>query len=55
MGRTRGNTIVNVEGSEELVGRTIQVRVTAATAHALVGEWEPRRTSAREAFQGGYA
>jgi tRNA-2-methylthio-N6-dimethylallyladenosine synthase len=38
MGRTRGNRIVNVAGSENLAGRLIPVRITGATANSLLGE-----------------
>jgi tRNA-2-methylthio-N6-dimethylallyladenosine synthase len=38
MGRTRSNRIVNVNGAEHLVGKLIPVRITGATANALVGE-----------------
>jgi len=38
MGRTRTNRIVNVAGSESLVGSFIHVRITGATANSLLGE-----------------
>jgi tRNA-2-methylthio-N6-dimethylallyladenosine synthase len=38
MGRTRSNRIVNVNGAEHHVGKLIPVRITGATANALVGE-----------------
>lgn len=38
MGRTRGNRIVNVAGSENLAGRLIPVRIIGATANSLLGE-----------------
>ena len=38
MGRTRGNRIVNVMGSEDLVGRLVPVTITGATATSLLGE-----------------
>ena len=38
VGRTRGDHIVHFTGPRELIGRTVRVRVTAATALALLGE-----------------
>ena len=38
MGRTRANRIVNVVGSENLIGRIIPVTITGATANSLIGE-----------------
>jgi tRNA-2-methylthio-N6-dimethylallyladenosine synthase len=38
MGRTRTNRIVNINGSESLVGELVPVRVTGATAYSLLGE-----------------
>jgi tRNA-2-methylthio-N6-dimethylallyladenosine synthase len=38
MGRTRSNRIVNVSGNETLLGKMIQVRITAAYANSLQGE-----------------
>jgi tRNA-2-methylthio-N6-dimethylallyladenosine synthase len=38
MGRTRSNRIVNIAGSESLMGRLLPVRITGATATSLVGE-----------------
>lgn len=38
MGRTRGNRIVNVNGSDSLTGKLIPVRITGATATSLIGE-----------------
>lgn len=38
MGRTRSNRIVNVVGSESLVGRIIPVTITGATANSLIGD-----------------
>jgi tRNA-2-methylthio-N6-dimethylallyladenosine synthase len=38
MGRTRANRIVNVAGSDQLVGSFISVRITGATANSLLGE-----------------
>jgi tRNA-2-methylthio-N6-dimethylallyladenosine synthase len=38
MGRTRDNRIVNVKGSEDLVGTFQNVRISGATANSLVGE-----------------
>lgn len=38
MGRTRTNRIVNLAGSENLVGSFVNVRITGATANSLLGE-----------------
>ncbi|HWH77706.1 MAG TPA: radical SAM protein, partial [Candidatus Binatus sp.] len=38
MGRTRTNRIVNVAAPETLVGQTVAVRITSATANSLLGE-----------------
>ena len=38
MGRSRSNRIVNVLGTEQLVGQLVQARITGATATSLVGE-----------------
>lgn len=38
MGRTRANRIVNVMGADVLIGNTIPVRITGATANSLIGE-----------------
>lgn len=38
MGRTRTNRIVNVAGSQSLMGSLIEVRITGATANSLLGE-----------------
>lgn len=38
MGRTRTNRIVNVTGAGVLIGSTILVRITGATANSLIGE-----------------
>jgi tRNA-2-methylthio-N6-dimethylallyladenosine synthase len=38
MGRTRGNRIVNVIASENLIGQLLPVRITGATANSLIGE-----------------
>jgi tRNA-2-methylthio-N6-dimethylallyladenosine synthase len=38
MGRTRTNRIVNVTGSGVLIGSTILVQITGATANSLIGE-----------------
>jgi tRNA-2-methylthio-N6-dimethylallyladenosine synthase len=38
MGRTRGNRIVNVSGSENLIGSFQTVRIRGATANSLIGE-----------------
>lgn len=38
MGRTRANRIVNAIGPESVIGESVQVRITAATANSLLGE-----------------
>ncbi len=38
MGRTRGNRIVNLTGSESMAGTLASVRVVGATANSLLGE-----------------
>jgi tRNA-2-methylthio-N6-dimethylallyladenosine synthase len=38
MGRTRTNRIVNVTGSSALIGSTVLVQITGATANSLIGE-----------------
>ena len=40
MGRTRTNKVVNFKASKSLLGRTIDVRITGATANSLMGELE---------------
>jgi tRNA-2-methylthio-N6-dimethylallyladenosine synthase len=41
-GRTRGNRIVNFPGSQELIGKTVSVKITKAFLHSLRGETEER-------------
>lgn len=41
-GRTRGNRIVNFQGSEGLVGKMASVRIVEAFPHSLRGEMEER-------------
>ncbi len=38
MGRTRTNKVVNVEAPRGLVGKTLDVRITGASANSLIGE-----------------
>lgn len=38
MGRTRTNRIVNVTGTEELIGEFLHAKITGATANSLLGE-----------------
>ncbi|MPZ77015.1 MAG: tRNA (N6-isopentenyl adenosine(37)-C2)-methylthiotransferase MiaB [Deltaproteobacteria bacterium] len=38
MGRTRTNRIVNLRGSETLLGQLVQARITGATVTSLIGE-----------------
>jgi len=37
-GRTRGNRVVNFTGPDDLIGRTVLVRITSANANSLSGE-----------------
>jgi tRNA-2-methylthio-N6-dimethylallyladenosine synthase len=41
-GRTRGNRIVNFEGKQELIGKTVFVRISDAFPHSLRGEMEEK-------------
>ena len=44
-GRTQQNRVVNFEGSKELIGETIYVKITSAFSHSLKGDpWQPRGT-----------
>ena len=45
-GRTENNRVVNFPGPAELIGRMIEVRVTAALANSLRGRLEQSRTAA---------
>ena len=38
MGRTRTNKVVNVEAPRGLVGKTLEVRITGASANSLIGD-----------------
>jgi tRNA-2-methylthio-N6-dimethylallyladenosine synthase len=38
MGRTQQNRVVNFEGSKELIGETIYVKITSAFSHSLRGD-----------------
>jgi len=38
-GRTRTNKIVNFRGPEDLIGKTVSVRIKKAFLHSLRGEW----------------
>jgi tRNA-2-methylthio-N6-dimethylallyladenosine synthase len=42
MGRTRGNRIVNFQGTTGLIGKTVSVRIVEAFRHSLRGEMEER-------------
>ena len=37
-GRTSNNRVVNFSGSNRLIGRIVDMRITAALAHTLRGE-----------------
>lgn len=41
MGRTRRNKVVNFEGSERLIGTTVNVRIVCGYANSLRGQHEP--------------
>lgn len=45
-GRTENNRVVNFPGPAELIGRMIEVRITAAMANSLRGRLEQARTAA---------
>jgi tRNA-2-methylthio-N6-dimethylallyladenosine synthase len=49
MGRTRSNRIVNVTGSERLIGQLVPVQVISATANSLLGEimWDKSDLNSR--------
>jgi tRNA-2-methylthio-N6-dimethylallyladenosine synthase len=40
-GRTAGNRMVNFPGPRSLIGRFVDVSITAALPHSLRGEWAP--------------
>jgi len=46
MGRSRNNKLVNFMASQNLVGRTVQVRIAAASGNSLVGELTVARGAA---------
>ncbi|MFQ5930652.1 MAG: tRNA (N6-isopentenyl adenosine(37)-C2)-methylthiotransferase MiaB [Acidobacteriota bacterium] len=46
MGRTRTNKVVNFIASQDLLGRTVQVRITFASGNSLVGELTQTRGKA---------
>ena len=43
-GRTRGNKIVNFEGSEDLIGKLIDIKITQINPWSLTGELETCKT-----------
>ncbi len=45
-GRTSGNTVVNLSGPPDLIGRLVPVRITAANPNSLKGEPQPNLTPA---------
>lgn len=49
MGRTRSNRIVNVTGSERLIGQLVPVKIISATANSLLGEimWDKSDLNSR--------
>jgi tRNA-2-methylthio-N6-dimethylallyladenosine synthase len=49
MGRTRNNRIVNVTGSERLIGQLVPVKIISATANSLLGEimWDKSDLNSR--------
>lgn len=45
-GRTQQNRVVNFEGSKELIGETIYVKIASAFSHSLKGDhWQQRESS----------
>jgi tRNA-2-methylthio-N6-dimethylallyladenosine synthase len=40
-GRTGANRMVNFAGPSRLIGRFVDVSITAALPHSLRGEWAP--------------
>lgn len=40
MGRTRTNKVVNFKAPKSLLGQTLDVRITGASANSLIGELE---------------
>jgi len=55
MGRTRNNRIVNVTGSENVVGQLLPIRITGATANSLLGEVLWDKCSANSQLEGDLA
>jgi tRNA-2-methylthio-N6-dimethylallyladenosine synthase len=55
MGRTRNNRIVNVTGSENVMGQLLPVRITGATANSLLGEVLWDKCSANSQLEGDLA
>ena len=55
MGRTRNNRIVNVTGSENVVGKLLPIRITGATANSLLGEVLWDKCSANSQLEGDLA
>ena len=52
MGRTRTNRIVNLRGTESLIGQLVQARITGATANSLIGELDGGETPPQIKRQG---
>lgn len=55
MGRTRTNRIVNLRGSETLLGQLVHARITGATVTSLIGELSILETSSEIQPQGEMA
>lgn len=55
MGRTRGNRIVNIPGSADLVGRLIPIKIIGATANSLLGEALSGKSSSYSQQEGDMA
>ena len=55
MGRTRTNRIVNLRGSETLLGQLVQARITGATVTSLIGELSILETGSEIQPQGEMA
>jgi tRNA-2-methylthio-N6-dimethylallyladenosine synthase len=52
MGRTRSNRIVNLYGSEMLIGQLVNVRITGATANSIIGEKDDTKRTSENQPQG---
>jgi tRNA-2-methylthio-N6-dimethylallyladenosine synthase len=55
MGRTRSNRIVNLFGSDNLVGQLVQGRITGATANSIIAEINDTKATSQNQSQGDMA